>query len=170
MVNSDTGPEESAAVAITQGCRVTLHFSLSLGDGELIDSNFSGKPATFTVGDGNLPPGFESRLLGRRAGEVVDVVLASTEAFGEPNPGNVHYLDKAKFGRFLDDEYAALTPGTVVAFTDAGGFDLPGVIKQISPAGATVDFNHPLAGKAIRFRAEVLAVMPSDTRPLEIKL
>ena len=49
----------NASVTIVEGSRVTLHFSLALATGDLVDSNFAGKPATFIVGDGRLLPGFE---------------------------------------------------------------------------------------------------------------
>ena len=52
------------SLPIDTGTTVTLHFSLALEDGCMVDSNFEGKPATFTIGDGNLLPGFESLLMG----------------------------------------------------------------------------------------------------------
>ena len=46
-------------IPIDKGTTVTLHFALQLEDGAVVDSNFEGKPATFSIGDGNLLPGFE---------------------------------------------------------------------------------------------------------------
>ncbi len=46
------------ALLIDTGTKVTLHFSLALDNGHVVDSNFDGAPATFMVGDGNLLPGF----------------------------------------------------------------------------------------------------------------
>ena len=48
---------------------VTLHFSLALSAGEVIDSNFEKEPASFRIGDGSMLPGFESELLGLRSGD-----------------------------------------------------------------------------------------------------
>ena len=45
---------------VESGATVTLHFSLALVDGAIIDSNFAGKPATFAIGDGNMPPGIRA--------------------------------------------------------------------------------------------------------------
>ncbi|MFP6833346.1 MAG: FKBP-type peptidyl-prolyl cis-trans isomerase, partial [Porticoccaceae bacterium] len=56
------------SIKIEQGIRVTLYFSLKLENGETVDSNFDGKPATFTLGDGNLLPGFEAPLVGLEVG------------------------------------------------------------------------------------------------------
>ena len=60
--------------------------------------------------------------------------------------------------------------GSVVSFRDPGGFDLPGVIVGIDDRVVEVDFNHPLAGKDIIFRARILAVLPPDEQAVELKL
>ena len=57
--------------AIVEGSRVTLHFSVSLTTGDIVDSNFAGKPATFHVGDGSLLPGFEEALIGLTVGSEI---------------------------------------------------------------------------------------------------
>ena len=57
------------SLTIDTGVKVTLHFSLGLEDGQIIDSNFQTQPATFTLGDGNLLPGFESKLIGLKVGD-----------------------------------------------------------------------------------------------------
>ncbi|MFM1897135.1 MAG: hypothetical protein RLZZ385_2209 [Pseudomonadota bacterium] len=155
---------------VAVGSRVTLHFSLALEDGAVIDSNFERRPATFTVGDGNLLPGFEAKLLGLSAGQEITVTLPPEQAFGEVSPANVQYMARSRFSRFLDDEYEALTPGAVVAFKDAGGFDLHGVIQDVDTDGARIDFNHPLAGRRIQFRARIVNVIPADTQALSIRL
>lgn len=164
-VNSAGLPEP----AITPGCHVTLHFSLMLEDGAVVDSNFEREPASFRMGDGSLLPGFEQVLVGLTIGAEIEARLPPASAFGEPNPGNVQILPRERFARFLDDEYAALVPGAVVAFRDAGGFDLPGVIKEVSSTQATVDFNHPLAGREIVFRARIVSIIPAGTDPVTVK-
>ena len=156
--------------SIQRGSQVTLHFSVALADGRIVDSNFDAAPATFRVGDGNMLPGFESKLLGLRAGEEVELFLPPEQAFGPVNDENVHRLPRSKFNRFLDDEYEELQTGTVVSFKDPGGFDLPGVVREKTDASVLVDFNHPLAGKDIVFRARIVSVNAPDTSSVEIKV
>lgn len=160
----------STSETVQQGSQVTLFFSVSLIDGELVDSNFDREPATFQFGDGNMLPGFEQQLLGRLAGEELEVVLGPEQAFGAVNEGNIHRLPRSRFTQFLDEEYEELQPGTVISFKDPAGFDLPGVIKEKFDATVVVDFNHPLAGKEILFRARIISVLPAGIRPVEIKL
>ena len=155
---------------IEHGSQVTLHFSVALTDGHVVDSNFDMSPASFNVGDGNMLPGFESQLLGLCKGDEVDVVLTPEQAFGPVNQDNVHRLPRSRFNQFLDDEYEDLQVGTVVSFKDPGGFDLPGVVKEKSTTGVVVDFNHPLAGKDIVFKARIVEVIPPGTDSIEIKL
>ena len=60
---------------ISHGSRVTLHFSLSLADEQVIDSNFNKEPASFKIGDGSLLPEFENLLIGEHEGAVIESTL-----------------------------------------------------------------------------------------------
>ena len=139
--------------AIHENSRVTLHFSLKLESGDIVDSTFGKSPAELTMGDGNLPEGFEKHLLGMSAGDHRIVRVPPEEAFGQSNPGNVQSFNRAQFAQAGD-----LEPGVVLSFEDASGSELPGVVKEISDDRVTVDFNHPLAGKSLDFEVEILAV------------
>ena len=156
--------------SIIQGSQVTLHFSVSLADGHVVDSNFDAAPANFRVGDGNMLPGFEAKLLGLQVGEEIEIFLPPDQAFGPVNEENVHRLPRSRFTQFLDEEYENLQVGTVVSFKDPGGLDLPGVVKEKSESTVLVDFNHPLAGKDIVFKAKIVDVIPPDTDSVEIKV
>src|SRR5690554_784813 len=117
--SSDAMPKQSQSSAqIMAGARVTLHFSLALADGSIVDSNYDGEPATFVVGDGNLLPGFEDVLGGKRAGDSVSVRLPPDQAFGEHNADNVQRFPRHRFAGLLANTTEPAQPGTVVAFTD----------------------------------------------------
>ncbi|MFN3161999.1 MAG: peptidylprolyl isomerase [Pseudohongiellaceae bacterium] len=155
---------------IEPGSGVSLHFSLTLTDGQEIDSNFGAKPASFNLGDGNMLPGFEEVLLGMRAGDEVEQTLPAEKAFGEINPANRQNFPRDKFGHLLDDELMPASEGSVVSFRDPAGFELPGVVEKITAQTITVNFNHPLAGKAIVFRAHIVSVLPPSVQPVQVKL
>lgn len=143
---------------IGEGTRVTLHFSLALEDGQLIDSNFDRQPATFNVGDGNLLPGFEKALFGLTRGSRATVTIPAADGFGEYSQDNVQRLSRSAFA---DD--MALTEGLVISFDDRGQGELPGVISRIDGSTVWVDFNHPLAGRNILFEVAIIEVMPATT-------
>jgi FKBP-type peptidyl-prolyl cis-trans isomerase SlpA len=149
IITSTAGP------AIEPGSRVTLHFSLLYSNGQEIDTTRDGKPASFTVGDGSLLPGFEAVLLGKQAGFAAQLVLAPAQAFGEHNPANVRSMSRARFTTMAGD--VPLEKGLVISFQSADG-ELPGVLVDIYTDTVKVDFNHPLAGAEITFDVAVLKV------------
>ena len=156
-------------IQIETGSLVSLHFSLALTDGHVIDSNFAAPAAKFRLGDGNMLPGFEAVLIGLKPGQELETILEPEQAFGVVNPRNQHRFPVAKFKNLLEDELISTEVGAVVSFKDAAGFSLPGVIAEISDQTIAVDFNHPLAGKRIVFKANIVAVLPADVAGVEVK-
>lgn len=145
-------------LAIGLGTIVTIHFALKFEDGEVIDSNFDGDPPSFTFGDGSLLPGFEEVLVGLKPGDHEQFTVPPEKAFGQPNPSNIQSVSRESF-----DPEIALEEGLVVSFADAAGGELPGVVRAIEDNQVTVDFNHPLAGRAIVFDVKIIDVNPSVT-------
>lgn len=139
-------------VRIGQHTEVTLHFALHLEDGNTVDSTFDKAPATFKVGDGNLLPGFENALFGLKAGDKRDLTVPPENAFGQPNPQNVQVMPRKQF------EGMELAGGLLVIFNDAANAELPGIVKAFDDQQVTVDFNHPLSGKTLRFEVQILDV------------
>lgn len=137
---------------IGPGKTVTLHFAIKLEDGQVVDSNFEGQPATFTVGDGNLPEGFEQALFGLVEGTKDSLQISPEHAFGMPNPSNVQRFPRTQF------EDMKLEKGLVITFQDAKQGELPGVIDRFDEQSVHVDFNHPLAGRELSFEVAILSV------------
>ncbi|WP_263260271.1 FKBP-type peptidyl-prolyl cis-trans isomerase [Pseudomonas sp. RIT-PI-S] len=139
-------------VRIGQNTQVTLHFALHLEDGNTVDSTFDKAPATFKVGDGNLLPGFENALFGLKAGDKRDLSVPPENAFGQPNPQNLQIMPRSQF------QDMELAEGLLVIFNDAANAELPGIVKALDDQQVTVDFNHPLAGKTLRFEVQIIDV------------
>ena len=140
---------------IETGMSVTLHFSLVLEDGHIIDSNFESEPATFSVGDGNLLPGFESTLIGLVNGDEREFTIPPEHAFGQHNPQNVQAVERGNF----DQEELEL--GAMFSFQNGDG-ELPGVIVDVDENEVMIDFNHPLAGKNIIFQVKIIDIAPQN--------
>lgn len=139
---------------ISQDSAVTLHFTIKLKDGSVADSTHNfGKPAKLVIGDGSLSDNFEQCLLGLQAGDSQSIELAAADAFGAPNPDNIHYMERSKF---VGD--AEVEVGTIMAFSGPDGMEIPGIITEIAGDSVTVDFNHPLAGQDVIFDVEILSV------------
>ncbi|MBT4855419.1 MAG: peptidylprolyl isomerase [Luminiphilus sp.] len=135
---------------ISEGTRVTLNFALVLDDGSEIDSNFEKEPASFSVGDGSLLPGFERALFGLKSGDEATLEILPEEGFGQPNDNNLQTIKRDQF-----DVESELEAGMVFSFADAAGGELPGVVKTFDADEVTVDFNHPLAGRTLSFRVAI---------------
>jgi len=153
---SENGQQDDRDYRIDEGMEITLHFTVKLEDGEVIDSTRDKQPATFQLGDGNLPPGFEAPLKGLTAGDTGAFEISPEHAFGQHNPQNVQRLSRDSFEE-------AVEPGTVMSFADAAGGELPGVIASVDERHVEVDFNHPLAGRTLTFEVEILDVKPATT-------
>jgi len=146
---------ESQEIIVSEGTKVTLHFSITLASGELIDSTFEQEPATFTVGDGNLLEGFEEVVMGLSAGSKEVFTISPEKGFGQHNPSNLQTIKRDQFG---DD--ITLEKGLVLSFADAQKAELPGVVAEFSDEEVVVDFNHPLAGKEVLFEVDIINVEP----------
>lgn len=134
--------------------KITLNFSLSLPDGSVIDSNFDQQPVELVLGAGDMLAGFEKALLGLQAGDELDTLITSEEAFGQYNDANIQRFKRSIFASGFE-----LSEGLVVSFADSAGAELPGVVLSFDEEYVEVDFNHPLAGKDVAFRARIQAVI-----------
>ncbi len=142
---------------IAEGTTVTLHFSLTLTDGKVIDTNFESQPATFTVGDGNLLKGFEKSIMGLAAGAKESLIIKPEAGFGAHNPSNLQQIPRDQFSGDIE-----LTEGLMLSFADAQKAELPGVVVAFDNKEVTIDFNHPLAGRDIIFAVDILEVAPAE--------
>lgn len=143
----------SADIIVQENSSITLNFALSLLDGSEIDSNFDGEPVAMKIGDGNMLPGFEKCLIGLVAGSKVEQTICAEDAFGGYNDENIQRFKKSSFDSDLN-----LEKGLVINFADPAGGGLPGVVQEIDGDWVFVDFNHPLAGRDIIFKAFVHSV------------
>lgn len=150
---------------ITHGSRVSLHFEVSLPNGEVIDSTFHREsPVELTIGDESLLPGFESILNNLRAGDIRTAHLPPKQAFGEWNEANVQTFSHAEFALTEPNPIV----GMMMEFADKGNNTLTGVINYVDQDIVKVDFNHPLAGQDILFKVQIFKVTPAGMQPLRL--
>ena len=136
---------------ITSGSEVVFHFTIKLEDGSAADSTkVANKPAKLTIGDGSLTDNFEKCLLGLQAGDSNSFTLCPEDAFGQPNPDNIYYVDRSRFSAEAPAEV-----GAIIAFTQPDGMELPGIVREVQGDSVTIDFNHPLAGQTVVFEVDI---------------
>jgi FKBP-type peptidyl-prolyl cis-trans isomerase SlpA len=154
--NTQTTP---AVPTIAADSFVTLHYRISLTgvDSDFLNT-FEGKPATLQLGASQLAPQLEEKLIGLAQGQHAVFELPAGSAYGERS---VDLLQRVSH-KLLQEQSEAGTefvPGDVVEFAAPGGGRYAGVLKEIDAQGALFDFNHPLAGQALRFEVKVLGVL-----------
>ena len=144
---------------IQPGSFLTLHYRLAGPDGADVVTTFADKPATLSLGAGQLAPAFEARLLGLEEGARASFTLDPGEAFGPRNPDMVQRLKRSVLDE-LGDPQADYAVGDVVEFpTPDGGGKFAGVVRECGDGWLTFDFNHPLAGQAVTFEVQVIGVL-----------
>ncbi len=144
---------------IHPGSFLTLHYRLAGPDGTDVINTFAEKPATLSLGTGQLAPAMEARLIGLAEGTRQTFELAAGEAFGERNP---ELLQRVKLSLLheLGDADVEYGVGDVVQFpTPDGQGAYAGVVREVGPDWLLFDFNHPLAGQSVRFEVQVLGVL-----------
>jgi FKBP-type peptidyl-prolyl cis-trans isomerase SlpA len=138
---------------------LTLHYRLSGPDGADVVNTFGDKPATLSLGTGQLAPAMEQRLIGLAEGEHQTFALAPGEAFGERNPDMLQRVARRLLQHLgaPEEEYSA---GDVIQFpTPDGAGAFAGVVRELGDDWLLVDFNHPLAGQAISFEVQLIGVL-----------
>ncbi len=144
---------------VQPGSFLTLHYRLAGPDGADLINTFNDKPATLSLGTGELAPAIEARLLGLPEGTHQSFELAPGEAFGERNPELLQRVKRALLNELgdPDERYSA---GDVVQFpTPNGQGAYAGVVREIDGDVVVFDFNHPLAGRPVTFEVQLIGVL-----------
>ncbi|HYD94040.1 MAG TPA: peptidylprolyl isomerase [Noviherbaspirillum sp.] len=147
-----------ALPVVTENAYLTLHYRLAVADGNNIVSTFEEKPATLHLGTGQLAPFLEECLMGLSEGAHQIFELPPEKAFGPRNPDLIQRVSRAALDQNSagDDEYAI---GDLIEFNAPSGGRFSGVLRAIDAESALFDFNHPLAGQAIRFEVRIIGIL-----------
>ena len=148
----------NAAPVVNESSYLTLHYRLAVAGGSDVITTFNGTPATLMLGQGQLAPFLEERLLGLPEGTYQTFELTAQEAFGERNPELIQSVSKAT----LEDNSvpgADYLVGEVVEFNAPKGGRFAGVLLEMREDSALFDFNHPMAGRALQFEVKLISVL-----------
>ena len=145
---------------VQPGSFLTLHYRLAGPAGDVINT-FNDKPATLTLGNGELSPALEQRLLGLEEGTRASFDLAAGEAFGPRNAEMQQWVARQMLTELGDpDEQYAI--GDVATFpTPDGQGSYAGSVIEVRESDGAVrfDFNHPLAGQPVTFEVQVIGAL-----------
>jgi FKBP-type peptidyl-prolyl cis-trans isomerase SlpA len=147
-----------AAAVVQPGSFLTLHYRLAGPSGDIINT-FGNKPATLSLGTGELSPAVEQKLIGLTEGTHATFELPAGAAFGERNPEMQQWVARSLLARMgdPDEQYAA---GDVVQFpTPDGTGSYAGAVIEANAGAVRFDFNHPLAGQPVTFEVRLIGVL-----------
>ncbi|MES2529389.1 MAG: FKBP-type peptidyl-prolyl cis-trans isomerase [Pseudomonadota bacterium] len=148
----------STTAVVSAGSFLTLHYRLAGPAGDIINT-FAEKPATLSLGTGELSPAVEQRLIGMEEGTRTVFELPAGEAFGERNPEMQQWVARKLLAQMGDpDERYAV--GDVVQFPTPDGMGTyAGAVIASSETAVQFDFNHPLAGQPVTFEVQLIGVL-----------
>ena len=135
------------------GDKVKVHYTGKLKDGDVFDSSEGGEPLEFTIGEGQIIPGFEEAVLGMSTGDSKTIEIPADKAYGERIDDLVVQIDRKEMPPDLECE-----PGQKLR---VGGSDGPAAVVtvlEVTEAVVTVDANHPLAGEDLTFDIQLVEI------------
>ena len=148
----------TSAAIVVPGSFLTLHYRLAGPAGDIINT-FGDKPATLSLGTGELSPAVEQRLMGLAEGTHATFELPAGEAFGVRNADMQQWVARKLLAQMgdPDEQYAV---GDVVQFpTPDGSGSYAGAVVEANETAVRFDFNHPLAGQPVSFEVQLIGVL-----------
>lgn len=147
-------------MSIAQDQVVSIYYTLTDDEGEVLDRSTAGEPLAYLHGHGNLIPGLERELTGKSAGDKVQVKIAPADAYGEYDQALVQRVPR----RALKGVPEVRVGIRLQAQTPEGPRAL--TITRVAGDMVTLDGNHPLAGKHLNFAVEVAEVRAATSEEL----
>ena len=135
------------------GNRVRVHYTGRLDDGEVFDSSEGGTPLSFTIGNGQVIPGFENGVVGMAPGDARTVHIPCADAYGERRDDGVLQVPRDEFPPDMTLEVGASVQGQ-----QQSGQTVTFTIMAVSNEAVTLDANHPLAGKDLTFDLTLVSI------------
>lgn len=132
---------------------VTIHYTLTDNDGNVLDSSRNAKPLSYLHGAGNIIPGLENALVGKTQGAKLQVKIEPVDAYGELRPELTQIVERSMF-----ENVDSLEPGMTFQAQAPDGSQQRIVVKKVEDEKVTIDANHPLAGVTLNFDVEIVGV------------
>lgn len=139
------------------GDSVRVHYRGTLTDGTQFDSSEGREPLEFTVGAGDVIPGFDAAVAKLEVGEKATVTIPAAEAYGDHDEAGVQAFPIDQFPPGSNPQ-----AGWTVELSTPDGMPVAAVIMDVTDETVVLDFNHPLAGQDLTFELELVSIEPSS--------
>jgi FKBP-type peptidyl-prolyl cis-trans isomerase SlyD len=150
---------------IENKCLAKLSYRLSLAEeGTEIVNVPEDKPAEFHIGEEQLLPKFEANLIGLNEGDPFDFQIKAKDAYGPKDPYAIFDIPKDTFAADGKPDDQMLQVGNTIPMRDNDGNKHFGRVVSVHKDAVTMDFNHPLAGKDLRFVGKVIEIRKIENK------
>ncbi len=136
------------------GDTVQVHYTGTLEDGTVFDTSINRAPLQFTIGDGQIIPGFEQAVIGMNPGESKTTKVPADKAYGPHYEEMVLVVDRDQFPEHLKPEV-----GQQLQMRQPDGQTIVVAVTDVSESSVTLDANHPLAGKDLTFDIQLIEIV-----------
>ena len=143
----------SGMIEAESGDTVKVHYTGTLEDGTVFDTSVEREPLEFTLGQGQLIPGFEQAVIGMKIGDLKTINIPADQAYGPYRDDLILVIERDQLPEDLDPEV-----GQQLQMTQADGEVVRVMVSDVSEATVTIDANHPLAGKDLTFEIELIEI------------
>jgi len=137
----------------SDGDTVRVHYTGTLADGTMFDTSREREPLEFTIGKGNIIPGFEEATKDMQVGQVKTVTIPAEKAYGPHSGEMVMVVSRNQLPDDLNP-----TVGQQLQMQSPDGMTAVVAVSDVSETTVTLDANHPLAGKDLTFEIELVEV------------
>lgn len=146
---------------------VALVYELEV-DGQIVDKCTVERPLDFIHGMGYLLPKFEEEVAGLEAGNKFEFTLTPEEGYGVVDPQRIIDLPVEAFsgpdGKIRHD---LLVEGSNITLVNQYGQPVPAKILKVEAKTVKVDVNHPMAGKTLNFKGEIVSVRQATEKEIK---
>jgi len=146
---------------ISEQCVASFHYTLTDGNGKVLDSSGGQEPLSYLHGSGNIIPGLEKALLGKTIGDKFNISIPASEAYGLRDDSMVQELPSNMF-----EGIDKIEEGMEFHAETEHGLQVVTVTK-VEGDNVTIDGNHPLAGVDLTFDVEVTAIRAATEEEVE---
>jgi peptidylprolyl isomerase len=145
----NSGPQAKA------GDTVQVNYTGKLADGTVFDSSVGGQPLQFTLGSGQVIPGFDKAVTGMRVGEKKTVTILAADAYGQRRDNLIAEVSRSQLPSDMTPQV-----GMELQSTAKDGSTMVVTITKVTDnTSVTIDANHPLAGKDLTFELELVKIL-----------
>jgi peptidylprolyl isomerase len=147
-------PTQEGKAQAEIGDTVRVHYTGTLDDGTEFDSSIGREPLQFTVGAGQMIPGFEQAVIGMRLGESETVIIPTDQAYGPYHEELVVVVPREQLPPDVEPEV-----GQQLTMSQPDGQPVPVTVIDVSEGNVTIDANHSLAGEDLTFDIELVEIL-----------